>query len=77
LVNDPREDNVSDHLLTTGPYGFAWGPAEVVRCTDHKGGVVITVKTEAGLGVDVYVSARGQSIRVFNKGRELKMPADL
>lgn len=60
--------------LTEGPYGFAWGPAEVVRCTTHKGGVVIQVKTEAGLGVDVYVSARGQSLRVFNRGRELVIP---
>lgn len=63
---------MSEPLLTTGPYGFAWGPLEVVRATEHKGTCVLDVKTEAGKRITVYVSPTGRSIRVFGDGREWK-----
>lgn len=37
---------------------------------EHQGRVVITVETEAGKAVDVYVSRTGRSLRVFSEGIE-------
>ena len=59
-------------LITEGPYGFAWGPMEVVRATEHKGYVALVIKTEAGKRITVYVSPTGRSIRVFGKDGEWK-----
>jgi hypothetical protein len=64
--------STADVLLTNGPYGFSWGPMEIVRATEHKGYVAVDVKTEAGKRITVYVSPTGSSIRVFGDGGEWK-----
>lgn len=63
---------MSDHRITEGPYGFAWGPLEVVRAAEHRGYCALDVKTDAGKRITVYVSPTGRSIRVFGDGAEWK-----
>jgi hypothetical protein len=64
---------MSDSILplTNGPYGFAWGPVEVRRRMSHNGRVVLTVETDTGQSIDVYVSRTGRSLRVFKNHKEL------
>jgi hypothetical protein len=57
-------------------YGFVWGPMEVLRAAIFREGDkdetrAIQIKTEHRT-LDVYVSRTGRSVRVFEKGRELK-----
>jgi hypothetical protein len=53
-------------------YGFRFGAAEVERTAElPDGGVVVTVRTESK-AIEVYVSAKGGSVRVFRRGKELK-----
>ena len=63
---------MSEHSCLLTNYGFQWGPMEVARCIEHRGMVVITVKTSAGKQIDIAVSPKGQSIRVFGDGGEWK-----
>ncbi|QYC53743.1 hypothetical protein SEA_LEROY_77 [Gordonia phage Leroy] len=59
--------------ITPTEHGFKWGAAEVRRTMSVDGRVVITIATTAGKAVDVYVSAEGRSLRVFDmKGGELQ-----
>lgn len=52
-------------------YGFTFGAAEVERSASFDdGSVAITVKTEAGRSVRVYVSPKGRSVRVFEDCKE-------
>jgi hypothetical protein len=55
--------------LTTGLHGFAWGPVEVRRTMSINGRVLITIQTDAGQSIDVYVSKTGRSLRIFKKGQ--------
>lgn len=49
-------------------FGFRWGPADVTRCCTLPGDRrVIQIKT-AYRTIDVYVSATGRSVRVFEHG---------
>lgn len=48
-------------------YGFTWGAAEVTRLFEIDGRVSFQVTTEAGRRIEIYVSPKGQRIRVFNK----------
>ena len=58
--------------ITPTEYGFKWGAAEVRRTMSIDGRVVLTISTTAGKAIDVYVSAHGRSLRVFDmKGKEL------
>ena len=59
-------------------HGFQWGAAEVARCMSIDGRVVLTVKTSAGKTIDVYVSAEGRSLRVWDTVAhvELRAPTD-
>jgi hypothetical protein len=51
-------------------FGFRFGPALVERAMSlPEGRVVVTVKTDAGREIDIYVSRTGKSLRVFEKGR--------
>lgn len=57
--------------------GFVFGPATVEaraaieRRTGEGRTVVIRITTEAGRTLDVYVSPKGRSVRVFQGGTEL------
>lgn len=63
---------MSEHTVTDGPYGFAWGPILVERIAEIDGRVVLRVTTDAGRQVEVYSSRTGRSLRVFDHdGREL------
>lgn len=59
-------------------FGFDWGPLSVTRVAHFKptksqtGHRVITVSTEEGESIDVYVSEKGRSIRVWKNLKELK-----
>jgi hypothetical protein len=53
-------------------YGFTFGAAEVQRVAELNGHVAIAVKGAKGREVTVYVSPKGNSIRVFRDGKELK-----
>jgi hypothetical protein len=56
-------------------FGFRWGPADVTRCCTLPGGRrVIQIKT-AYRDFDVYVSATGRSVRVFERGKGELAPA--
>jgi hypothetical protein len=47
-------------------YGFDWGPVRVTRLMQMDGrGVVLRIKTIAEKQVDIYVSERGHSVRIF------------
>lgn len=46
-------------------YGFTWDGVEVQRTSEFKGYRVLTVSTEAGASVTLYVSPAGKKIRVF------------
>jgi hypothetical protein len=67
---------VNELRITEGPYGFAWGPLEVVRAMEHKGYCALDIKTEAGKRITVYVSPTGRSIRVLGEGGEWKAQTD-
>jgi hypothetical protein len=60
-------------------YGFVYGPAEVARLFEHNGAVCIGIyqagdKDNSKRGVEIYVSPRGRSFRVYQRGgsKELK-----
>ena len=55
-------------------YGFDWGPMTVTRCLEYRGYVTLQVKSIAGPSVDVYISPKGRSLRVFGRGGELFLP---
>jgi hypothetical protein len=65
-------DSSPEHRVTTGPYGFAWGPMSVTRVAEHKGTVVVDITTDTGKSISVYVSPTGRSVRVFGDGAEWK-----
>lgn len=44
--------------------GFRWGSLEVQRTAIVEGHYVVTIKTEAGVQIEVLVSATGSSARV-------------
>lgn len=54
------------HEMIETPHGFQWGAVEVSRATSSEGRVVLTIKTSAGKSIDVYVSAEGRSLRVWD-----------
>lgn len=54
-------------------YGFTWGNVTVERTMQVEGrGRVVTIKTDAGKSIEVYVSEGGRSIRVFKGSQELR-----
>jgi len=66
-MNDNSELKGSDTL-----YGFVWGPLEVKRaCELPKGRGVVLLQTKH-VTLEVYFSAKGRTLRVFRKGKELK-----
>lgn len=65
------------------PYGFQWGPVEVIRMAEHHvdnpGGRhwrVVQIETDAGVAIQVYVSGTGRSVRVYRQ-RKGKRPIEL
>jgi hypothetical protein len=56
-------------------HGFTWGNMEVTRMmTLPNGGHVLNVKAEGKKyqeGVEIYLSPKGRSIRVWRNGKEL------
>ena len=55
-------------------YGFRWGPVTVGRVAEYRGRRVISITTDAGVRVEVCVSAKGHNVRVW-KGDEEMMPS--
>lgn len=55
-------------------YGFKWGSMEVTRILSHEGYKAVTVGPvdDPDRSVEIYVSPKGKSVRVFRKGMELK-----
>lgn len=67
----PDTPYVTDH-------GFGWGPVEVVCMTEFDRGdrgvtrvIRVTATGRLGRHIDVYVSPKGNSLRVFRDGKEL------
>lgn len=55
------------------PYGFKWGPATIERMADFPQGLVMSLKTDGGRDLQIYVSAKGKSVRIHDKdGTEWK-----
>lgn len=46
-------------------HGFKWAAMELTRHAEINGAVWFQVTTTAGQSIDVYVSAKGRSLRVF------------
>jgi hypothetical protein len=65
-MSDP---NFPGHMT---PYGFKWGPATVERMAELPNGLVIMLKTDAGRDFQIYVSAKGKSVRIHEKSVEWK-----
>ena len=57
---------------TTTPFGFDWGPVNVVRIANYKPRKDRETFVVGVNGVDIYVSKTGRSVRVFRDGKELK-----
>jgi hypothetical protein len=57
-------------------YGFEWGPVSVTRvCSLPDGRLLISVQTDHK-HIDIYSSATGRSLRVFEHGKgEMKREA--
>lgn len=45
-------------------YGFQWGPATIERMAEIPQGIVMSLKTDAGKYLQIYVSAKGKSVRI-------------
>ena len=55
------------------PYGFRWGHFEVTRISAIEGrGEVLGVKV-GDHDLEIYVSAQGRSVRLFDRGREIRL----
>ncbi len=50
-------------------FGFKWGPMEVVRAASmpQGRGAVLTIRTDLGAEIEVWVSEKGQRILVVEK----------
>lgn len=51
-------------------YGFRWGQLDVTRAMEFRGQKCILIETEFDI-VQVYVSPKGRSIRVWHNHKEL------
>lgn len=51
-------------------YGFEWGPMTVTRMTEYRGTRVIGIRSD-GNELQVSVSPKGRSIRVWRNGAEM------
>lgn len=56
--------------FTEGPDGFAWGAISVTRRFSHEGRVSLSLATDTGRDIHVYVSATGKSVRFFEGNQE-------
>lgn len=67
---------MTDHGVENDQFGFTWGPMKVVRYADlnpARDALVLGIETVAGQKLEVYVSGKGRSLRVFRPGKgELK-----
>ena len=52
-------------------YGFTWGAATVTRMAEFEGQTCTEFRTDTHK-LNVYVSPKGRSVRVWLDGRELK-----
>ena len=53
-------------ICTNTSYGFQWEQVEVTRIAEFNGTRCVEVN-----GVNVYVSPKGRSVRVFRNGKEM------
>lgn len=53
-------------------YGFQWGPATIERTAEVPEGIVMSLKTDAGKYLQIYVSAKGRSVRIHEGNVEWK-----
>lgn len=54
-------------------FGFKFGPGEYIRMAElGDGSTCVRVQPDAGKPVEIYVSPKGRSVRVFRDGKELK-----
>lgn len=65
-MSDP---NFPGHMT---PYGFKWGPATIERMAEIPQGIVMSLKTDYGKYVQIYVSAKGKSVRIHENNVEWK-----
>jgi hypothetical protein len=74
-VQKPRID-ISHKYCAITQYGFDWGPASVRRCISREddNSVMLEVisRTNEKNRVQIYISGKGRSIRVFKGTKELK-----
>ncbi len=72
--DSPAVEVPADLIVAFGElteYGFKWGPMEVTRMAEISGSLNLSVKTVAGLRIQIFVSPKGHSLRVFREGKEL------
>lgn len=55
-------------------YGFKWGPAQVERLASHEGSVVLSLLTDTGRRLQLYVSPTGRSVRIYERGKQWRLP---
>jgi len=63
---------MSEHEVSPDRYGFRWGPMTVTRLSDlnpARDALVLGITTDAGQEIEVYVSGKGRSLRVFGRGK--------
>lgn len=53
-------------------YGFKWGPATIERMAEIPQGIVMSLKTDYGKYLQIYVSAKGKSVRIHENNVEWK-----
>lgn len=71
-LNNP-EPNKEPAPYRDIPFGFQWGSAIVTRVAELRGSVVLSISTPARREIQVAVSPKGQSIRVFEVGGKRKV----
>lgn len=58
-------------------FGFTWGPCEVIRACHVEGrGYSIIVKTTEHREVEIYVSEKGHSLKVFERSDARRVGRD-
>ena len=58
-------------------YGFVWDQIEVERTCGVRGWKILRMKIDGKPVLEIYVSPKGRSVRVWKRHKELKDPAPL
>ena len=64
-------DEMNDSVDRTTDYGFTWGPMKVERVAEYCGTRALSVEVPGQPRIEILVSPKGRSIRVFRGEDEL------